>query len=40
LSVVGVAPFLEFLKKQVSRLAPTLPLNPKNADEVGLSLAL
>jgi hypothetical protein len=24
----------------VSRLAPTLPLNPKNADEVGLSLAL
>jgi membrane carboxypeptidase/penicillin-binding protein PbpC len=37
---VGVAPFLDFLKQQLSRLAPNLPLNPKTADEVGLSLAL
>lgn len=40
LSQVGVAPFLDFLKKQIQRLAPTLPLNPKTADEVGLSLGL
>jgi membrane carboxypeptidase/penicillin-binding protein PbpC len=37
---VGVAPFLDFLHKQLSRLAPTLPVQPKTADEVGLSLAL
>lgn len=37
LAEVGVAPFLEFLKQQLSRLAPLLPVSEKTADEVGLS---
>lgn len=40
LHAVGVAPFLQFLKEQVRRLAPWTDENPKTAGEVWLSLAL
>lgn len=40
LQEVGVWAFLWFLKEQASRVAPWFPLNPKTADDVGLSLAL
>lgn len=37
---IGVEPFLQFIKEQTNRLAPNTTLNPKSADEVGLSVAL
>lgn len=37
---IGVEPFLQFIKEQINRLAPNTPLNPKTAEEVGLSVAL